>query len=50
MTKKEQEKYIKELEKTISQFIKPLKNILFKIALKAISECELIPFDKNNPI
>jgi len=24
MTKKEQEKYIKELEKTISQFIKPL--------------------------
>ncbi|HHW58721.1 MAG: hypothetical protein WBH58_08075 [Bacteroidales bacterium] len=49
MTKKEQEKYIKELEETISQFIKPLKNIPFKIVLKAISECELIPFDKNNP-
>jgi hypothetical protein len=46
---KEKEKYIKELEKIISQFLKPLKNIPFKIAIKAISGCEVIPFDKNNP-
>ncbi len=46
---KEQEKYIKELEEAISQFLKPLKNIPFKIAIKAISGCKVIPFDKNNP-
>lgn len=45
----EKEKYIKELEKTISQFLKPLKNIPFKIAIKAVSGCNVIPFDKNNP-
>lgn len=45
----EQEKYIKELEKTISQFLKPLKNIPFKIAIKAMSGCNVIPFDKDNP-
>ncbi len=49
MTNNEQEKYIKELEKTISQFLKPLKNIPFKIAIKAMSGCDVIPFDKNNP-
>lgn len=49
MTNKEQEKYIKELEKTISQFLKPLKNIPFKIAIKAMSGCDVIPFDRNNP-
>jgi hypothetical protein len=46
---KGKEKYIKELEEIISQFLKPLKNIPFKIAIKAISGCEVIPFDKNNP-
>jgi nicotinic acid phosphoribosyltransferase len=46
---KEQEKYIKDLEQTISQFLKPLKNIPFKIAIKAMSGCKVIPFDKNNP-
>jgi len=45
----EKEKYIKELEETISQFLKPLKNIPFKIAIKAISGCKVIPFDKNDP-
>lgn len=44
----EQEKYIKELEETISQFLKPLKNIPFKIAIKAMSGCKVISFDKNN--
>jgi hypothetical protein len=46
---KEQEKYIKELEGAISQFLKPLKNIPFKIVIKAMSGCEVIPFDKDNP-
>lgn len=45
----EQEKYIKELEDTIKQFLKPLKNIPFKIAMNAVSGCNVIPFDKNNP-
>jgi len=45
----EQEKYIKELEETISQFLKPLKNVPFKIAIKAMSGCKVIPFDKDNP-
>jgi len=45
----EKEKYIKELEEAISQFLKPLKNIPFKIAIKAMSGCKVIPFDKNNP-
>ncbi len=46
---KEQKKYIKELEEAISQFLKPLKNIPFKVAIKATSGCKVIPFDKNNP-
>lgn len=45
----EKERYIKELETTISQFLKPLKNIPFKIAIKAISGCKVIPFNKNDP-
>lgn len=45
----EQEKYVKELEDTIKQFLKPLKNIPFKIAMKAVSGCSVIPFDKDNP-
>lgn len=49
MTNKEEGKYIKELEKALSKFLKPLKNIPFKIAIKAISGCDVIPFDKNNP-
>jgi len=45
----EQENYINELEKTISQFLNPLKNIPFKIVLKAISGFSVLPFDKNDP-
>ncbi len=48
MTDNEQEEYIRELEETISQFLKPLKNIPFKIAIKAMSGYSVIPFDKNN--
>jgi len=46
--KKEEEEYIKQLENTISQFLKPLKNIPFKIAIKAISGYEVIPFNKKD--
>lgn len=45
----EQKRYIKELEEIISQFLKPLKDIPFKIFVKAISGHEVIPFDRNNP-
>lgn len=48
MANEEKEKYIKELEETISQFLKPLKNIPFKIAIKAMSGCNVTPFDKND--
>ncbi|MEO0273164.1 MAG: hypothetical protein ABIM30_08785 [candidate division WOR-3 bacterium] len=49
MINEEQEKYIKELETVISQFLKPLKNVPFKIAIKVMSGCKVIPFNKNNP-
>lgn len=45
----EQEKYIKDLEKTISQFLQPLKNIPFRVAMKAVSGCKVIPFNKDSP-
>ncbi|MBU3957946.1 MAG: restriction endonuclease [Nanoarchaeota archaeon] len=44
----EQEKYIGDLENTIRQFMKPLKNIPYKIAIKAVSGYRVIPFDKND--
>ena len=45
----EQEGYIKELEETIKQFLKPLNNIPFKIAMKAVSGCKVIPFNNDDP-
>lgn len=47
---KDQEKYIKELEEAINRFLKPLRGIPFRIAIKAISGYEVIPFDINNPL
>jgi hypothetical protein len=43
-----QKEYIKQLEETISKFLKPLKNIPFPIAIKVISGHEVISFDKAN--
>jgi len=45
----ERDEYIRKLEKIIAQFLEPLKDIPFEVAIKAISGCEVIPFDKNNP-
>lgn len=42
------EKYIKQLEETIKKFMAPLNDIPFPIAVKAISGCEVIAFDKGN--
>lgn len=42
------EKYIKKLEETIKKFMAPLNDIPFPIAVKAISGCEVIAFDKGN--
>ncbi len=43
-----QNEYIKELEATISKFLKPLRNIPFPIAVKAISGYEVLPFDRTD--
>ena len=40
--------YIKQLEETISKFLKPLKDIPFPIAIKAISGHDVLVFDKNS--
>ena len=40
-------KYIEDLEKTISKFLKPLNNIPFHIAIKAISGFKVLYFDNN---
>jgi hypothetical protein len=40
--------YIRQLEDTISKFLKPLKNIPFPVAIKAISGHEVLAFNKNN--
>ena len=42
------QKYIKQLENTIAAFLKPLKNIPFPIAIKAISGHSVIAFDKSD--
>ncbi|MBI5228684.1 hypothetical protein HY991_01130 [Candidatus Micrarchaeota archaeon] len=42
------EKYVKELEETISRFMAPLKNIPFPIVIKAISGFSVIPFNQND--
>ncbi len=44
----EQEKYIKKLEGTLSQLLKPIKNIPFKITMKAVSGCNVIPFCEDD--
>ena len=43
-----QNNYVKQLEETISKFLKPLKDIPFPVAIKAISGHEVLSFDKNN--
>uniref|UniRef100_A0A7V3ZXI1 Uncharacterized protein n=1 Tax=candidate division WOR-3 bacterium TaxID=2052148 RepID=A0A7V3ZXI1_UNCW3 len=45
----EREEYIRNLEKIIAQFLKPLKDIPFEVVMKAVSGHEVIPFDKKNP-
>lgn len=39
------EAYIKQLEKTIKKFLEPIKGIPFAVAIKALTECEVLPFD-----
>lgn len=43
-----QNDYIKQLEDTISKFLKPLKDIPFPVAIKAISGHEVLSFDKSD--
>jgi hypothetical protein len=42
------EKYIKELEETISKFLSPLKDIPLSVVIKALTGYSVIPFDKQD--
>lgn len=42
------EKYVKDLEETISKFMAPLKNLPFPIVIKAISGYSVVPFNQND--
>lgn len=44
----QKDKYIKELEETISKFMAPLKSIPFPVAIKAISGFEVIHFKTDD--
>jgi hypothetical protein len=44
----DQEKYIKDLEDTIRKFLKPLNDVPFRVAMKAVSGHDVIPFDEND--
>jgi hypothetical protein len=41
------EKYVKDLEETISKFMAPLKDIPFPIVIKAISGFSIVPFNPD---
>ncbi len=43
------EKYVRELEETIAKFMSPLKDIPFRIVIKAITGFSVVPFDRNSP-
>ncbi len=44
----DREEYIKQLEAIISKFLEPLKGIPYPIAIKALTGCEVLPFDLSN--
>lgn len=48
MENNERENYTRKLEETISQLLKPLKSIPFEVAIKAMSGCSVVPFDKDS--
>jgi hypothetical protein len=43
-----QEKYIAELEETIRKFLKPLRDVPFTVAMRAVSGHSVIPFNKKD--
>jgi len=42
------EAYVERLERIIQQMLQPLRNIPFNLVIKALSGCEVIPFDPND--
>lgn len=42
------ERYVKNLEETISKFMAPLRDIPFPIVIKAISGFSIVPFNKDD--
>lgn len=41
--------YVKRLEKTIKQFLQPVKNVPFNLVIESLSGKKVIPFDPENP-
>jgi len=44
----DREEYIRQLEAIISKFLEPLRGIPYPIAIKALTECEVLHFDLSN--
>ena len=46
---KTNEERISELENVLEQMLKPIKNIPFRVIVKSLAGCDVIPFDADNP-
>lgn len=46
---KDPTEYARELESVLAQCLQPLKNIPFKAAIRAVSNCSILDFDSGNP-
>lgn len=46
---KRDSEYIRNLESTLAQFLKPLKGVPFPVVIKALTQKVVLPFDKDNP-
>ena len=42
------EEYIKQLEETIRRFLEPIKDIPYNIAIRSLTGCRVLEFDRND--
>jgi len=42
------EEYIKQLEETIRRFLEPIKDIHYNIAIRSLTGCRVLEFDRND--
>jgi hypothetical protein len=40
-------KYVRNLEEMVRNFLKPIKNITFNVVIRALTNCEILCFDKH---